>query len=162
MKKRAKTKANTQSEATALMLDVGHLLVRIAKLTNLSVHRKHQLLSEFVSNVASCFASDQGPGFDFEPIGPGQHAIDLERWGRAVDVVRKVSPRHGKSLAWGRFVGFERGGVMLDFDGGEFHRQVVLGASRVRIESILKVFFGRPFRVRAVTPTLAMLQGGGE
>jgi hypothetical protein len=76
----------------------------------------------------------------------------LDRWRAAVEAVRAESPRHGKSLSHGRFVGMEPGTVRLAFPhDAAFHRTTVFGMSRQLIEAALTRHFGRPTRVAEET-----------
>jgi hypothetical protein len=82
----------------------------------------------------------------------------LDRWRAAVEALRAESPRHGKSLSYGRFVSMEPGTVKLAFppDAG-FHRTTVFGMSRQLIEEALTKHFGRPTRVVEETGPQALL-----
>jgi hypothetical protein len=75
-----------------------------------------------------------------------------------VEALRAESPRHGKSLSYGRFVSMEPGTVKLAFppDAG-FHRTTVFGMSRQLIEEALTKHFGRPTRVVEETGPQALL-----
>lgn len=72
----------------------------------------------------------------------------LEQWKVAVEAVRVASPRHGKSLSHGRFVGMEPGTIRIAFpNDAAFHRSTVFGMSRQLIEEVLTKHFGRPTKV---------------
>jgi hypothetical protein len=65
-----------------------------------------------------------------------------------VDAVRAASPRHGKSLAFGRLVRLAPGEVVIAFTGdADFHRSTVSGAGRATIERILSETWGRPTKL---------------
>ncbi len=81
-------------------------------------------------------------------IATGVPNSQIERWKLAVDAVRAASPRHGKSLSHGRFVGMEPGTVRIAFPAdAAFHRTTVFGMSRQLIEEELTKHFGRPTKV---------------
>ncbi len=81
----------------------------------------------------------------------------LDRWKLAVDAVRAASPRHGKSLSHGRFVGMEPGTVRIAFPAdAAFHRTTVFGMSRQLIEDELTKHFGRPTKVAEDNTTQAL------
>jgi len=81
----------------------------------------------------------------------------IERWKLAVDAVRAASPRHGKSLSHGRFVGMEPGTVRIAFPAdAAFHRTTVFGMSRQLIEDELTRHFGRPTKVAEDNTTQAL------
>ncbi len=66
-----------------------------------------------------------------------------------VDIVRTESPRHGKSLAFGRLLRGGPGEVVVAFTAeADFHRTTVSGgAGRGLIEEILTRSFGTPTRL---------------
>ena len=71
-----------------------------------------------------------------------------EIWRAAVEAVRAASPRHGKSLAFGRLVRLAPGEVVIAFTPeADFHRSTVSGTGRATIEQILSSTFGRPTRL---------------
>jgi hypothetical protein len=71
-----------------------------------------------------------------------------EQWRAAVEAVRATSPRHGKSLAFGRLVRLAPGEVVIAFTPeADFHRSTVSGSGRATIEQILSSAFGRPTRL---------------
>ncbi|MCA2978882.1 MAG: hypothetical protein INH41_27845 [Myxococcaceae bacterium] len=88
---------------------------------------------------------------------PGSAADGSALWRAAVEAVRADSPRHGKSLSFGRFVGLDASTVKLAFpaDAG-FHRTTVFGMSRQLIEAALSRHFGRPMRVAEETGAQAL------
>jgi hypothetical protein len=81
----------------------------------------------------------------------------LEQWKAAVEAVRVASPRHGKSLSHGRFVGMEPGTVRIAFPAdAAFHRSTVFGMSRQLIEEELSKHFGRSTKVAEDNTTQAL------
>jgi hypothetical protein len=75
-------------------------------------------------------------------------ATDEEKWKRAVDAVREVSPRHGKSLSYARFLGFTPEGVRVAFPAdAAFHKSQVIGMSRAMVETELARSLGRPIKL---------------
>lgn len=93
-----------------------------------------------------------------KPVAPAHRPVDppravapssqLEQWKVAVEAVRVASPRHGKSLSHGRFVGMEPGTIRIGFpNDAAFHRSTVFGMSRQLIEEVLTKHFGRPTKV---------------
>ncbi len=72
----------------------------------------------------------------------------LDRWREAVESVRDGSPRHAKSLSFGRLVGLRPGEVVLAFPkDAAFHRATVTGSGRAAVEQSLGAYFGRPTRI---------------
>ena len=58
------------------------------------------------------------------------------------------SPRHGKSLGFGRLVALRPGEAVLAFPKeAAFHRATVTGSGRAAVELTLSQHFGRPTRV---------------
>jgi hypothetical protein len=89
------------------------------------------------------------------PAAPAN--IEFDRWKRAVEAVRAASPRHGKSLSHGRFVGMEPGTVRIAFPAdAAFHRTTVFGMSRQLIEDELTRHFGSPTKVAEDNTTQAL------
>lgn len=79
------------------------------------------------------------------PASGGQEA---EAWGRAVEALRKASPRQGKSLSFARFLGFSPEGARIAFPkDAAFHRGQVTGMSRPLVEAELSRALGRPIRL---------------
>ena len=75
-------------------------------------------------------------------------STDDEKWRRAVDALREVSPRHGKSLSYARFLGFTPEGVRLAFPpDAAFHKSQVTGMSRPMVEGELTRALGRPIKL---------------
>ena len=73
---------------------------------------------------------------------------DAEAWGRAVDALRRASPRQGKSLSFARFLGFTPEGARIAFPrDAAFHRGQVTGMSRPLVEAELTRALGRPVRL---------------
>ncbi|HZA50004.1 MAG TPA: hypothetical protein VE549_04635 [Myxococcaceae bacterium] len=71
-----------------------------------------------------------------------------DAWRTAVEAVRAASPRHGKSLAFGRLVRLTPGEVVVAFTpDADFHRSAVSGAGRAIIEGILSEKLGQPTRL---------------
>jgi hypothetical protein len=71
-----------------------------------------------------------------------------ERWRGAVDAVKAVSVRHGRSLSFGRLVGLKPGEVLVAFTKeAAFHRATVMGTSRGTIEQALSTYFGVPTKI---------------
>lgn len=74
---------------------------------------------------------------------------DEDKWRRAVDALRQESPRHGKSLSYARFLGFNAdGSVRISFPAdAQFHRAQVTGLSRNMVEAVFAKVLGRPTRL---------------
>jgi hypothetical protein len=71
-----------------------------------------------------------------------------ERWRGAVEAVRQASPRHGKSLAFGRLVRLSAEEVAVAFTAdADFHRTTVSGTGKPTVEKALGAHFGRPVRL---------------
>jgi hypothetical protein len=72
----------------------------------------------------------------------------IPAWRAAVEAVRAASPRHGKSLAFGRLIRLTPGEVVIAFTpDADFHRSTVSGAGRAIIERILSETLGQPTRL---------------
>jgi hypothetical protein len=89
---------------------------------------------------------------DPPPVAPSTLArppsVATETWRAAVEAVRAASPRHGKSLAFGRLVRFAPGEVVIAFSADpDFHRSTLSGAGRATIEQILSDTFGQPTKL---------------
>jgi hypothetical protein len=95
------------------------------------------------TDIASGPSSTGDDGDELAP--PASGTKDQERWRRAVEALRRVMPRHGKSLSYARFLGFAPDGVRIAFPpDAAFHRSQVLGTSRFGIEAELTKALGRP------------------
>ncbi|MBX5483843.1 MAG: hypothetical protein IRZ16_18635 [Myxococcaceae bacterium] len=71
--------------------------------------------------------------------------------------MRSTSPRHGKSLAFGRLIRVSQGEVVIGFTPEtDFHRTTVLGHGKSIIESVMAQHFGVPTRL-VVDPTGAKM-----
>ncbi len=71
-----------------------------------------------------------------------------ELWKAAVAAVRAESPRHGKSLAFGRLLRAAAGEVVIGFlPEADFHRATVSGSGRALIEETFARVFGAPTRL---------------
>ncbi len=84
------------------------------------------------------------------PVAPADRtlATDEEKWKRAVDALREVSPRHGKSLSYARFLGFTPEGVRVAFPAdAAFHKSQVISMSRPMVEGELARSLGRPIKL---------------
>ncbi len=84
------------------------------------------------------------------PIAPADRSVatDEEKWKRAVDALREVSPRHGKSLSYARFLGFTPEGVRIAFPAdAAFHKSQVISMSRPMVEGELAKSLGRPIKL---------------
>lgn len=84
------------------------------------------------------------------PIAPADRTVatDEERWKRAVEALREVSPRHGKSLSYARFLGFTPEGVRIAFPAdAAFHKSQVISMSRPMVEGELARSLGRPIKL---------------
>ena len=84
------------------------------------------------------------------PLMPAPAAAPLGKdlWKAAVDAVRNESPRHGKSLAFGRLLRAAAGEVVIAFTPeADFHRATVSGSGRPLIEEIFAKVFGRPTKL---------------
>ncbi|MFZ5470785.1 MAG: hypothetical protein ACOZIN_15245 [Myxococcota bacterium] len=69
-------------------------------------------------------------------------------WRAAVNAVKAVSARHGKSLGFGRLVKLEPGAVTLAFPrDAAFHRATVTGTARPLVEKALSDHFRCPTRI---------------
>lgn len=94
-----------------------------------------------------------GPGEPEEAPAPPPAAAAppdaaAEAWGRAVDALRKASPRQGKSLSFARFLGFTPEGARIAFPrDAAFHRAQVTGMSRPLVEAKLAEALGRPVKL---------------
>lgn len=88
------------------------------------------------------------PADEPEPTAPVGRTAD-DQWRDAVDQVRQVSPRHGKSLSYGRFLGFTpTGEARIAFpQEATFHRASVLGTNRPIIEEALSTALRRPVKL---------------
>ena len=79
-----------------------------------------------------------------ELTGAAAHHV----WKQIVDKVRTASPRHGKSLAFGRLVRVAPGEVVIGFTSeSDFHRTTVSGAGKAIIEQAMSEVTGRPTRL---------------
>lgn len=88
--------------------------------------------------------SFQAPAISARPGG----GLSRDQWRGLVDIVRTESPRHGKSLAFGRVLRAAAGEVVVAFTPeADFHRATVSGAGRNLIEEILTRSFGTPTRL---------------
>jgi hypothetical protein len=78
-------------------------------------------------------------------------------WRRAVEAVRAVSVRFGKSLSFGRLVSAEPGLLKIAFptDAG-FHRATVFGSARPEIERLISTALGQATRLQEDTSTAAL------
>lgn len=85
----------------------------------------------------------------------GNTSADL--WRRAVEAVRAVSVRFGKSLSFGRLVSAEPGLLKIAFptDAG-FHRATVFGSARPEIERLISTALGQATRLQEDTSTAAL------
>jgi hypothetical protein len=84
------------------------------------------------------------------PVAPTNRSVgtDEDKWRRAVDALRDVSPRHGKSLSYARFLGFTPEGVRIAFSAdAAFHRSQVISMSRPMVEGELTKSLGRPIKI---------------
>ncbi len=72
-----------------------------------------------------------------------------ERWRSAVDAVRKISPRHGASLASAKVLSLDEGRARISFGPkAQFHRATVSGESgRPTVEKALSAHLGQLVRV---------------
>lgn len=62
--------------------------------------------------------------------------------------VRAASPRHGKSLAFGRLVRVAPGEVVIAFtQEADFHRATVNGGGKATIEQVMSEVLGAPTRL---------------
>ena len=98
---------------------------------------------------------------DDEPDAPprGLTMSEPERWKRAVDFVREVSPRHGKSLSFARFLGFAPEGIRVSFpQEAAFHKATILGPNRGLVEEALSKHLGRATRLVEETSAAAVTQ----
>ena len=65
-----------------------------------------------------------------------------------MESVRQISPRHGKSLSFARFLGFTPEGARIAFAAdAAFHRSQVVGMSRSLVEGELSKALGRPLKL---------------
>lgn len=73
---------------------------------------------------------------------------DHSRWSKAVDALRQVSPRHGKSLSFARFLGFGDGVAKVAFPvDAAFHRSQITGMGRQLVETELAKSLGRSVKL---------------
>ncbi|MBI3182537.1 MAG: hypothetical protein HYZ28_10395 [Myxococcales bacterium] len=62
--------------------------------------------------------------------------------------MREASPRHAKSLAFGRLIALRPGEVALSFPkDAAFHRATVTASGRALLEKTLSEHFGQPTRI---------------
>jgi hypothetical protein len=73
---------------------------------------------------------------------------DATRWKEAIEAVKATSPRHGKSLSFGRIISMTGSEIRLGYpaDAG-FHRAAIFGNSRPTLEQTLSTHFGRPIKL---------------
>jgi hypothetical protein len=78
------------------------------------------------------------------PARPAASSDD-DKWRRVVEALRQESPRHGKSLSYARFLGFNaEGNVRVAFPAdAQFHRAQVTGLSRNMVEGVIARVLGR-------------------
>jgi hypothetical protein len=101
---------------------------------------------------------------DDEEPGPapslaGPRDAEADAWARAVDALRQVHPRQGKSLSHARFLGFAPEGARIAFArDAAFHRTQVTGMSRPLVEAELARSLGRPVRLLEQTDAEAFAQ----
>jgi hypothetical protein len=82
------------------------------------------------------------------PSPPQKLERDEQKWARAVEALRQLSPRHGKSLSHARFLGASPDGVLVSFPAdAAFHRAQIVGMSRSMVEAELTKVFGRPTKL---------------
>ncbi len=71
-----------------------------------------------------------------------------DRWREAIARVKQASPRHGRSLAFGRLIALRPGEAVLAFPkDAAFHRATVTGTARPVVEKALSDYFGEPTRL---------------
>lgn len=103
---------------------------------------------------------EQAPEPDPEPepvAAPASRVAEDELWRRAVEHLRNVSPRHGKSLSYARFLGFVADGVKLAFPAdAAFHRAQIIGMSRAMVEGELGKSLRRPIKLVEDTNAAAL------
>ncbi len=74
--------------------------------------------------------------------------VHQNAWREAIDAVRAKSPRHARSLAFGRLIRIGAGEVVLAFSrDADFHRTTVAGNGRALIEEVLAQQLGAPGRL---------------
>ncbi|MGA9524296.1 MAG: DNA polymerase III subunit gamma/tau, partial [Myxococcaceae bacterium] len=89
-------------------------------------------------------ARPQAAGPSRSVTGPA----DLNAWRAAIEGVRAKSPRHARSLAFGRLIRIGAGEVVLAFSkDADFHRTTVAGNGRALVEEVLTQQFGTPTRL---------------
>lgn len=70
------------------------------------------------------------------------------RWREAIEAVKASSPRHGKSLSFGRVIAMSEGEIRLGYPSdAAFHRAAIFGNSKATLEQTLTAHFGRPFKL---------------
>lgn len=109
------------------------------------------------SSFAPAAASSARPSAPFSqaassaPAAAGSGApgtADYQLWKQIVDAVRSASPRHGKSLAFGRLIRIVPGEVVIAFTSdADFHRTTVSGAGKATIEAVMSQLTGQPTRL---------------
>lgn len=62
--------------------------------------------------------------------------------------MRTASPRHGKSLSFGRVINLAEGEIRLGYPSeAAFHRAAIFGNSKPMLEQTLSAYFGRPTKL---------------
>lgn len=98
---------------------------------------------------------DAPPAPDSAPSGTRDDlSLSLtDRWRQAVEVVRRVAPRQGASLAYSRLLWIRPGEVAIAFQVAHgFHKAtVVTASSKATIEKCFSQHFGRPTVLKVET-----------
>lgn len=88
-----------------------------------------------------------------EPATQTSHDV----WRRAVESVRAVSTRFGKSLSFGRLVSAEPGLLKIAFpQEAGFHRATVFGSARAEIEKYVSTALGQATRLQEDSSNAAL------
>lgn len=92
-----------------------------------------------------------------EEAGAPAQRSSADVWRRAVEAVRAVSVRFGKSLSFGRLVAVEPGTLKIAFPpGAGFHRTTVFGSARPEIEKLISTALGQATRLQEDTSARAL------